>query len=298
MSFPSLTRHQWGLVCALLAALTYGVAPAFTRAAYAEGVNAAFMILFVTWVRAVTMITPCLIGRVRLFPDAAYTRKSIYGGIWQAVSIFGITTSLVLLPAPLVIVVVFSHTLMLLLFLALRGETKLDATNLLSTVAALFGLSLVLDIWHPQPHDQWIGFGLAFMSAFATANRLYVYGHQTKERNPSAVGAENFIVAGLLIIPIALLMGPQMPHNLSGWLFTVAGSLATAAASFFMFYGISLLGSFQYSLMAKTEPIFSSLFSVMILGEVLKTAQYVGIALVVGSLVAYQVVQKRKAAAS
>jgi drug/metabolite transporter (DMT)-like permease len=61
-----------------------------------------------------------------------------------------------------------------------------------------------------------------------------------------------------------------------------------------MFYGIAALGAFQYSLMAKLEPIFTALFSVIVLNQVLGFYQYLGIVLVVGSLSAYQLLQKKQ----
>jgi hypothetical protein len=50
----------------------------------------------------------------------------------------------------------------------------------------------------------------------------------------------------------------------------------------------------QNSLFAKTEPIFTTLFSIWILSEGLKTSQYLGMVLVIGSLMVHQFLSHRK----
>jgi drug/metabolite transporter (DMT)-like permease len=71
------------------------------------------------------------------------------------------------------------------------------------------------------------------------------------------------------------------------------GRLAVASASltlgsFCRCYGISLLGSSRWSLFVKLEPVFTSLFSLRLLLEILKLGQYMGIAVVIGSDALYQ----------
>jgi drug/metabolite transporter (DMT)-like permease len=62
-----------------------------------------------------------------------------------------------------------------------------------------------------------------------------------------------------------------------------------------MFYGIALVGAFQFSLMVKLEPVFTALFSWVVLSEVLNFSQYFGMLLVVGSLIAYQYYEAKNA---
>jgi drug/metabolite transporter (DMT)-like permease len=196
--------------------------------------------------------------------------------------------SLLYIPGPLAIIIVFTHTLMLLFFMAWRGEIKLDVLNIMTTISALFGLTLVLDIWHLQSKTHWIGMGLAFITALSAVSRFYVYGKQTRERHPIVVGAENFLVAAILTLLVLLFQTPKLPSSMSGYAFVIVSCASIAFANFCMFYAISILGSFQYSLMAKLEPIFTSLFSVLLLKEILGLHQYFGIGLVVGSLAGYQ----------
>jgi drug/metabolite transporter (DMT)-like permease len=68
-------------------------------------------------------------------------------------------------------------------------------------------------------------------------------------------------------------------------------ALSLASATIVMFYAIRLLGSFQYSLMVKAEPVFTALLSALLAGEILTVSQYLGMALVIVSLIGYQWMQ-------
>jgi drug/metabolite transporter (DMT)-like permease len=47
-------------------------------------------------------------------------------------------------------------------------------------------------------------------------------------------------------------------------------------------------------MVVKTEPIFTALFSALLLSEVLNADQYAGIAAVIASLGAYQIMEQRR----
>ncbi|MDD4617267.1 MAG: DMT family transporter [Alphaproteobacteria bacterium] len=281
-----------GLVVAFFACIVYGVYPAASRAFYADGGNAVGMAVTSACLRGLCLAAWCLFRHIPMFRTAEDRKQALIGGFFQACSNLGIFFALLYIPGPLVIIIVFTHTLMLLFFMAWRGEIKLDVLNISSTVIALVGLTLVLDLWRTQPKGNWIGIGFALISAFATVSRLYVYGKQTQTRNALAVGAENFLFAAGFVALSAFFEPPALATTVTGNIHLALSCLSLVAGTFLMFIGIAKLGAFQYSLMCKMEPIFTSIFSVLLLGEVLSAHQYVGIALVLGSLAAYQICRK------
>jgi drug/metabolite transporter (DMT)-like permease len=283
-----------GILTTIAAAMIFGAHAPAERGLYAEGGSVALVAVVTTWARALTLLLYCLLRRRPLFRTREDIKQGFIGGAFQALSALFVFSALLYLPGPIVIIILFSHTLMLLLFMAWRREIKLDIATLATTLAALIGLSLVIDLWHSQAQGNWIGIGLAFLAALAAVSRMYVYGHQTKLRPPTTVGAENFLVAAVLVTPAAFLMPWHLPQSTAGYSWLAIASLSLAGGTFLMFYGISLLGSFRYSLFCKMEPVFTSLFSVWFLGEVLKTQQYLGIAVVVGSLALYQIYQQKR----
>ena len=283
-----------GIASAIAAAIVFGAHTPAERGVFASGGNVALVLVVTTWARALSLLAYSAATRQKLFPSYEDAKQAAIGGACQAITVLCIFTALVHLSAPVVIIIVFSHTLMLLFFMAWRKEIKLDALTLVTTSAALAGLSLVIDLWHQQTAASWYGIGLSFVAALATVSRLYVYGLQTKERNPAAVGAENFLFAAPLASLILLVSPAHFPALPVGYLWLGVASASLALGTFFLFYGISFLGSFRYSLFSKLEPIFTSLFSVLFLGEVLKFQQYMGIVVVVCSLALYQIFGQRR----
>ncbi len=286
-------KIRLGVLVAIVSAAIFGLWPAAVRGAYETGANVAFILPLTTWVRALAMAAFCLTTQRRLFATKEGTRQSMVGGAFQAVCMLGIYAALTFLPGPLAIIILFSHTLMLLFYMAWRREIRLDRATVFMTALALAGLTLVVDLWHPQPVSNFLGIGLAAVAALATVGRLYAYGRQTKDRHPIIVGAENFLVAAVFVLPVMAWQAPHAPVVLAGWLYALLGCASLTVGTFGFFHGIALMGAFRWSLFGKIEPVFTALFSTLLLHETLKLSQYAGIALVVGSLAAYQLVDQR-----
>jgi drug/metabolite transporter (DMT)-like permease len=288
-----MNRQTLGIIVTVFGAIIYGAYPAAIRAVYEDQVSVIFVMLVTTWARVIGLTAFCLAKRKPLFASRAETKIAVTGGFFQSLSITGICASLLYLPAPLVICIVFTQTLMQLFFMVWRGEAKMDLATLVSTIMALLGLTIVLDVWHPQQNIEWIGIGLASMAAIVTTCRMYLYGKQTKTRHPIVVGAESFLTAGVILLP-ALLLGPiTLPHTTEVWLWLGIACLSMIGGTFCMFTSIGLIGSFSYSMFAKLEPIFTAIFAVLFIHEVLQWHQYAGILIVVASLVAYQFLSSR-----
>lgn len=227
-----------------------------------------------------------------MVPKATDWRWVITGGFFQALSVCGIVLSLLFIPGPVTITIIFLHTLMLLLFLAFKGERKLTFSALGSSVLALIGIGFVVNVWQGFGSVSLTGSALAFVAALATTSRLYVFGHQVIERSPAQVGGWVFAAATLFTIPIILWQQPLMPASYHGWSLLAGCCLSLIIGTFLMFYGIAALGSFEYSLLSKLEPIFAAVFSVVLLGEVLAPSQYLGMVIVLAALSWFQLSQR------
>lgn len=283
-----------GILVAVVSCVFFGIYPAASRAAYADGANAVFILLLTTFFRAGLLSFHCLRTKTPFFDTPLHRRKALAGGFWLAVSVTGIITSLVYIPGPLVLMIVSMRSLMLFFLMAARKEIKPDFYSLPTTLAALAGLSFVLDIWHSQAVSDWFGIALAFMAAVGTVFQFYVYDGQMKDRPPLAVGAESFTVASLFILPLLFWETPAVPLSLAGWGWAGLSAVSLGIGVFGMFYGIAYLGAFRWSLFAKSETLFAALFSVLFLNEVLKPSQYAGIVAVIASLMIYEILRRKE----
>lgn len=284
-----MSTYRLGFFITLMSAIAYAAWPSALRGAYADGANASFAIIIAMLGRSMPIFVRCLWQRRPIFTARQDLRSGVIGGFFQASSSAAAMAAVAFLPGPLVIVIMFTHTLMLLAYMIWRGETKAEVATLATTGSALIGLCLVLDLFHKQSGSNLTGMGLAFVSAVAIASRLYVYGHQMKTKHPMVVGTENFLFAVLFTLPAALIQTPVPPHSLQGAAWMALGALSLAGGTLGQFYAISLLGAFRYSLFLKLEPLFSTIFAAFLIGDILHPLQYFGIVMVVGSLALFQI---------
>ena len=288
-------KTRAGLFIALASAIVFGLYPPATQLSLQNGANSSFIIIGTTFFRAISLILFCWWSGFQIIPTRSEVATFVRGGFFQAISIFGLLGSLAFIPGPVTIVIMFTHTLMLLIYMSFKGEQRLSKLNLISTISALIGVSFVVDVWGVGAGLLEIkGVLLAFLSALATASRLYVYGNQVKDTNPSLVGARIFSVTFLFTLLLMLFSLPQIPVSFEGILWFGIASLSLVVGTFGMFYGISMLGAFRFSLLIKSEPVFTALFSYLILGDSLSLPQYFGITVVILSLMFFQLSLEKK----
>ena len=115
MSKSITTKNKTlGIFVTLATAVAFGAYPPATRAVYADGGNAVFILLVTTFARALALYLFCVLLHKPIFKTKKDTKIAIIGGFFQALSVLGIFSALTYLPGAVVIIIVFTHTLMLL----------------------------------------------------------------------------------------------------------------------------------------------------------------------------------------
>lgn len=287
-------QEKIGIVICLCTAVVMGIGPPAAKLAYEDGANIAFVVLFTTFIRFIALYGFAKWKKHKLFQNSRDKKLSFWAGLFQAISVIGIFGATYFIPGPIVIIINFTYSLMLLFFSAWQGRYQLNTANIIITIITLFGLALVLDIFHSGDQLSMIGVGLAIMSALATFARVYIFGIHDKGKSPSAIGAETFMVAIVILGLLSLWQTPTVPETLFGWGVISMAAISAALGSFGIFYGVSLLGSYRFSMISKLEPIFTALFGILLLSEVLSIVQYAGMFVVIFSLLSLQIFDKQK----
>ncbi len=293
-NFISQHKELTGTIVIILSAMIFALYPSATRAVYADAGNILFIILFTTFWRAFTLSIFCLIKKHALFANKQDTKSAIINSIFQTASIIGILGGMMYLPGAIVIVIIFTNTLILYSVYAFKGKEPLNILTIISITVALIGLGLVLNVYDNFQGIHMGGLALAFMASIATAARLYSFEKLVKKQHPSVVGAETFILVMLLCCAGLFFETPVPPSSTQGWLWAWLAAASLSIGTFGMFYGIKLAGAFKVSFFGKLEPVFATIFSAILIHEFLETAQYIGIALIIGSLILYQLLKSKK----
>lgn len=287
-------KESLGILIAVSSAFVFGLYPPAARVVYQEGGNVTFVILTTTFFRLAGLYAFVFVKRKGVFQNFQDYKTSLYAGAFQALSIAGILGGSFLMPGAVVISIVFTYTLMLLLFSAWKGTMRLNRVNVSATILSIFGLSMVLNAWGGTESYPVLGITLAFMAALSTFARTYIFEKQSRSRHPIVTGAETFTIAFLILLSFLFWRTPEIPHSLLGVVMILVASASLTVGSFGMFYGISRLGAYKFGMIVKLEPIFTTLFGILLSGDTLTPWQYAGIGLVVSSLIALQAFDRQK----
>lgn len=100
------------------------------------------------------------------------------------------------------------------------------------------------------------------------------------------VACAMFGLVSAVLVPIAIASGSGVP-DARGWLFVALGGLVGTAFPYAVWMaGLRLAGESRTAALAVWEPAVTVLLAIVVLDEVIDRWQAVGIALVLGSLVA------------
>ncbi len=94
-----------------------------------------------------------------------------------------------------------------------------------------------------------------------------------------------FIVASLLV------QDWNMPHTDFGWVALVVMSLATTSGILLIFISTMRIGPFRTALILNLEPLTATVLSALVLGDIMTPIQGLGSAIMLGALVAFQLLR-------
>jgi len=289
MNLPLITPNKkLGVFIALATSALFGLGPPLSRAAYNDGANFVLVALVTMFCRGFFLVCYCKYRGLKLFASRTTLKTTVSGAFFHALGMAALFGALVYLKGPLALMILYIFPLGLLFFLVWRGEARLSPLIVALVLMALAGLSLVLQVWEKHGDMHWGGVALAFLAAFGVAARMYIHGKQLEYRIPSVVGAENFIVAFSFTLLLVVWKAPILPTTTDGFMWVGLCGLAMGIGSLWAFYGMALTGSFTWSLLGKVEPVYAALFGALFFGEYLTMEQYIGMAVVLGSLALYQ----------
>jgi probable blue pigment (indigoidine) exporter len=208
-------------------------------------------------------------------------------GIMFAGLIFCLFKAIEAIDVPTAVLSYFTYPLLTGLTASLAGLEPLRWKGVLCAVAAFFGLAIMIGA-HPA--------GLVFAGvAYAVGAACCRTGVLLVTR-AYLVGADarlttwySMLSSTALFVAVSLAKRDwNMPQTNLGWVCIVIVSLATTAAILFVFVSTMRIGPFRTALIMHLEPLTAMLLSALVLGEVITPIQGIGSAIMLASLVAFQ----------
>ena len=294
----SASRRSVGIGLVLLAALLFGLTPNTAKIAYQEGAN----IVAVIMVRGVlgALGLAVYLSVTRLWPANVWRsfRNSGFTGIAQALTSLGFIGSIAYIDVSLAALIFYLHILLLAVVGHVRGETRLTPAMVALIGTALAGLALVLGVTFRSLDP--LGLGLSVVGMAAATFLVLLVVEQGRVIGPVAANfnmtlwvAFYFTAAALLGPATGLWDGAIFPATAKGWIGIVGNSLTTTLAFLLFFLGARIIGTTRAAMISLIEPVLVILLAVLLVQEWLTPLQWAGVAVVIGSLILFEIAGRK-----
>lgn len=285
-------RERAGIVWVLLAVGGFSVMPTLVKITFAHSTFSPMDIAIWRFLFAVPLMWLLVLASRRNAPrkskSDAPVRQAVLIGMLLSAAVLLAFFGLERLPGSTYIVLFYSYPAMVVLLSRLLGEA-IGARAWLALGLALTGVVLTVPDFQAGGVDR---FGVALVLANAAIVAIY---YLLSKRALAGVvdisGASAWMMLGTLLV-LALLIplrGLQMPPNALTLLMLLGiATLGTVLPVFGINLAIQRIGAAQASLISTVEPPLSMLVSMFVLGELILALQWVGAALIIGSVVVLQ----------
>ena len=228
-------------------------------------------------------------GRTKVDSGSVSIRSSLLMGVLFAIAALAAFVALQRLPGSTYIVLFFTYPAMVVLLSFIMGE-KTGLRALLAMVMALIGVALTVPDFATADAGDLIGIGLALFNALIVAF-YYLLARRALAGVEDVSRASATIMFGTLLILLLMvpLRGLQLPQNTETVFGLVAvASLGTVLPVFAINLAIQRIGPARASLASTVEPVMAMIVAMVLLGEVIVGLQWLGAALIVGSVIILQ----------
>ena len=209
-------------------------------------------------------------------------------GCIMVISSYGLLGAIEYMPVALVVITVYTYPILVACVGWLSGRESFRWHFAVALIVAFLGLVLALD--PSGTKSNMLGVGLASMAAIGVAVLLISNEriHRGRDSRPFTLHMQG--TAMVIFCAASIVSGRfSLPHTVSGWIGFVAAPLCYAFASVFLFVVLSKIGSLRTALIMNFEPVSSVVLAYLLLAQKLDYLQLLGVALVVGAVIAIEV---------
>ena len=303
-----------GVICVVLASMCYGVTPILSNTALKGGLPADFLervfgsapeimaldparampnesaVGFAMAIACVLSLIPCLIGRKSLrVTGRQLAEMAGFGGGGFTATMLLISYAYFCIPPGTTIVLNFTYPIIVAVISAIFFKEKLRAWGIAALALALTGVALISGVGADLGTNPALGIPLALLSGAAYAVYFLAGRHASYSKLDSAVA--NFYITGsaaILCFLVALITGRfRLPPTWFLWIVLLLGGILGYMVGLrLLLVGIRLLGSTAASALNTLEPVFASLTSMLVFGEMMSGLKIAGACLVLtGALI-------------
>jgi drug/metabolite transporter (DMT)-like permease len=280
-------REILGIALVSLSAASIAIVPTLAKLAYDGGSNT----MTVITVRSLLSVA-LTFAVMRGFGHALRIGRgpmliSIASGVAYAANLVGFLGAVAYIPVNTVVLICFLHPLLVGLAGGRLGEAQGLKRTMGGMLVAFAGLALAIGFSFDKLNMA--GVALAGLSMIACAAVIVGSGHAAKQAGSLAVVFYMMLSAAMTLALLFPFAGTwALPLNTSGWLGLSGVAIGATIGTLAFFGGLTLIGTVRATMLSNLEPVLGILFAMLVLGERIVALQGLGIALVIGAIVALE----------
>lgn len=283
----SMSQQMRGIVMSSLASISFGFIPLFTLPMMTMGLRTPSILAYRFLLAALVMLPILLYRKINLRISLREGLLLLSLGLIYICSAMGLQLGYLYMPTGVATVIHFTYPVYVILLLLLFFRQRPSFITLIAIVLAFVGVVAISGGGNGGKPIALEGFlivaatGLAYASYMVIVNKSVL---STMNNIKLSFYALLFCGTGFLII--AHFWGGVQPlPNQKAWgLMILLAILPTVIANITLVEGVKMCGSTLSSVLGSLEPLTAVVIGVLIFNEPLKTANIVGIVLIISSV--------------
>ncbi len=272
------------VAAAVLTPISLGLAPIFGKMAIMDGADPFTVAAMRTLVAAgLLWLLFALFARKYLYIYPAGLLGCIIVGVVNGIGSLFFYSGLGMLDASLVQLLNGLYVVIAVALVRMGGE-PVDARTITRALLALAGVTLIAGLGSAPVN--WLGVGLMIGSAIMFAGTL-VFSQYVLYEMPSQTASVYIITVMAVVVMVAwIAVGSPITGAIASaafWPVLLLG-ITTAASRLLMFASVQIFGSLRTVVIAILEVAVTLVLAYIVLGERMTMAQWVGVGLLLGSL--------------
>jgi len=286
-------QNSIGIGVVLLSALLIGMAPNAAKIAYQEGANPLAVITFRSVIGAVG-IAAYLSARHQWPENGLHAfRRSAISGLAQVLTALGFLGAVAFIDVSLAALIFYFHPFLVAAVGHFRGDMAMSPIRIACIAAAIAGLALVFGVTFTTLNT--VGIGLSLIGMIAITVLIFVVGDVAKAVGPISANFYMMLWSSFYLL-LVVIVGPaagwvdemSLPTSSSGWIAVVGAGVTSTMGYVLFFMGARIIGTTRAVILTVTEPIFAILLAILLVHEWLTPLQWLGVAVVIGSLLKFE----------
>jgi drug/metabolite transporter (DMT)-like permease len=293
----SAKEKALGIGIVLLSALLIGLAPNAAKIAYQDGADPLAVIAFRTVIGAIGIAIYLTLRQQWPRRGQHAFRRSAISGFAQVLTALGFLGAVAFIDVSLAALIFYFHPFLIAAVGHFRGDMAMSPGRMLSIAGAIAGLALVFGVTFATLNV--VGVALSLLGMVAITVLIFAVAGLSKAVGPIPA---NFYMTlwSTLYLLVIVIFGPlsgllnemSMPTTSRGWIAIVGAGVTTTIGYILFFVGAGMIGVTRAAIWTVTEPLFAIFLAILLVQEWLTPLQWLGVAVVIGSLFKFETAQK------